>query len=314
MPEDIFSPHMPMDLARCLAVYETLRGVTPAPVPKAMRRTARLRELFDQLDAVLLDGFGVLNVGAEAVPGSDKMLAAAAAEEVAVMVVTNGASRPKRFTGDKYRQFGLVLDDRQIVSSRDALLDWLDHGAGPGLTIGVVDSFAIAPDSGRHVFIALDPANPRAWQQVDAIAFFGAVDWDLRWQAALEDAVQTGVQLFVANPDVAAPHADGFSFEPGYWTAAARGIAGDQIRWFGKPHAPVFDLAIRKLEEYTGRSNWNRKRIAMVGDSLHTDILGGNAAGLMTVLVTDHGMFRDGGAEAAISSTGITPDVIVRTV
>jgi ribonucleotide monophosphatase NagD (HAD superfamily) len=52
----------------------------------------------------------------------------------------------------------------------------------------------------------------------------------------------------------------------------------------------------------------------MVGDSLHTDILGGNAAGLKTVLVTDHGMFRDGGAEAAMKTSGITPDFIVNTV
>ena len=30
----------------------------------------------------------------------------------------------------------------------------------------------------------------------------------------------------------------------------------------------------------------------MVGDSLHTDILGGAAAGMTTVLITDHGLFR----------------------
>ena len=49
----------------------------------------------------------------------------------------------------------------------------------------------------------------------------------------------------------------------------------------------------------------------MVGDTLHTDILGGAAAGLTTILVTNHGLFRDGGADAAIARTGITPDIVV---
>lgn len=303
-----------MDQARCLAVYETLRDIMPPSVRKASACRERLRDLFDELDAVLLDGYGVLNIGADAVPGAALMLAAAAEAGVEVMVVTNGASRPSSFAGEKYRQLGLSLDTRQIVSSRDALVDWLEHGTSPGLKVGVVDSFCIPPELSAHECIALDPEKRETWTKVDTIAFMGAVNWDLSWQAALEDALKEGVPLLVANPDVAAPHPGAFSFEPGYWTARVTGIPKDQVRWFGKPHAPVFELALRKLEEWSGRSNWRRDRIAMVGDSLHTDILGGNAAGLKTVLVTDHGIFREGGAEAAIKASGITPDVMVKTV
>jgi ribonucleotide monophosphatase NagD (HAD superfamily) len=49
----------------------------------------------------------------------------------------------------------------------------------------------------------------------------------------------------------------------------------------------------------------------MVGDSLHTDILGASAAGLQSVLLTDYGLFRDGGAPAMIRRCGIIPDWIV---
>ena len=49
----------------------------------------------------------------------------------------------------------------------------------------------------------------------------------------------------------------------------------------------------------------------MVGDSLHTDILGGGAFGLQTVLITGAGLFRDGGACHYIDKTGIKPDWIV---
>ena len=55
-------------------------------------------------------------------------------------------------------------------------------------------------------------------------------------------------------------------------------------------------------------------RIAMVGDTLHTDILGGMGAGLKTVLITGYGLFSDGSAADAIAATGIAPDYIVDTV
>ncbi|MEL0233069.1 MAG: HAD hydrolase-like protein [Candidatus Puniceispirillaceae bacterium] len=49
----------------------------------------------------------------------------------------------------------------------------------------------------------------------------------------------------------------------------------------------------------------------MIGDSLHTDILGGGAAGMQTVLLTGYGLFAAGGADDMIDACGITPDWVV---
>ena len=51
----------------------------------------------------------------------------------------------------------------------------------------------------------------------------------------------------------------------------------------------------------------------MVGDTLHTDILGGRAAGLATVLVAGHGLFRGHDPLPFIERSGIRPDWIVET-
>ena len=67
------------------------------------------------------DGYGVLNVGAEMVPGADLLLAEAAAAGVAVIVVTNGGSKKSTVTAAKYRNLGLDVTNQQVVSSRDAL-------------------------------------------------------------------------------------------------------------------------------------------------------------------------------------------------
>jgi len=125
--------------------------------------------------------------------------------------------------------------------------------------------------------------------------------------------------LHVANPDVAAPQAAGrFSAEPGYWTArmiqhlARHGLTADVI-WYGKPNQMAFSMAQDFMAEIAGR-RIDPARLAMVGDSLHTDILGGAAAGLKTVLVTQHGLFRGHKADPYFDHCAIRPDWVVDTL
>ena len=60
-----------------------------------------------------------------------------------------------------------------------------------------------------------------------------------------------------------------------------------------------------------GRAAARRERVAMVGDGLYTDVLGGLAAGLGTVLVTDHGLLKSLDWRAAIARSGIVPDYVI---
>ena len=52
-----------------------------------------------------------------------------------------------------------------------------------------------------------------------------------------------------------------------------------------------------------------RHQIAMVGDSLHTDILGANHQGLKSVLLTGYGLLKGLDWQALVDSTGIHPDI-----
>ena len=66
-----------------------------------------------------------------------------------------------------------------------------------------------------------------------------------------------------------------------------------------------------RMERVYGR-HFERSKVAMVGDSLHTDILGGAAAGMQAVLLTGYGLFSNGGADDMISACGITPHWIAK--
>ena len=52
----------------------------------------------------------------------------------------------------------------------------------------------------------------------------------------------------------------------------------------------------------------------MVGDTLHTDVLGGAAYGIKTALVTDHGLFSGYDYKKFIEQTQIVPDFIIPTI
>ena len=55
-------------------------------------------------------------------------------------------------------------------------------------------------------------------------------------------------------------------------------------------------------------------RICMIGDTLHTDILGAAAAGWKTALATAHGLLKGTDPTLPIARSGIVPDHILPSI
>ena len=290
-----------------LAIYEALRPVMPRPA-KGVRTTrlARLGDVLGLVDAVVLDAFGIINVGAAPIDGIHEFLAQAADRGVAVMVLTNGAGQGAAFSWKKYRAWDLDLELDQVVSSRDSLERELESAGfeSPIATIGP----GVRP-LGIEGELVLGEA-PDLFERARTFAFLGSGLWEERHQTLLEAAIaEGGKRLLVANPDVSAPLGESFSAEPGYWAARAMKHTGVAVDWFGKPHTAAFELVLERLARRHGRQ-FDPGRVAMIGDSLHTDVLGAAAAGFRSVLVTGYGLFAGGGAGEMMERTQIAPDWI----
>ena len=295
-----------------IAMYEALRPFAPsagAAIPTP-REVTRLVDILPHVDALVLDGFGVINVGASRIDGIVEFFEAAAAQEVAVTVLTNGAGQGADASWAKYRDWGLPIARHQVVSSRDALEAALPEVVGSRHVASLGPMARQLGIAGELTFAA----DPDLFERADCFAFLGSAGWDEALQARLESALSRGdVDLLVGNPDISAPLGGAFSAEPGYWAMRAMQATGVRPYWYGKPYQDAFDLVLARLESTQGRS-FDRRRVAMVGDSLHTDIVGARAAGLQAVLLTGYGLFSDGGAHDTIRACGIVPDWIVATL
>jgi len=295
-----------LDAESVLDLQEHMR--LPAPPRKGTAApAANLLALADRYEAFILDGYGVINVGPEPIPGIGDAIRALRVAGREVMVLTNGAGHPSRVTARRYARWGLDLPERLVVSSRDALEASLAAHPRPGHW-GVM----ALPGSDLHtlpVETALLEDDEAIYRQADGFIFIRSEGWSEARHRRLAQALRESPRpVLVANPDISAPYPDRrFSAEPGYWALRIEAETGVQCELYGKPFAPAFELALSRLDAARTR----RERIAMVGDGLYTDILGGLAAGLGTVLVTDHGLLKGLDWETRAARAGIFPDHVV---
>lgn len=291
-----------------VARYEVIRADLPQTAfPQVARAIHDLSEVIASHDAFVLDAFGVLNVGETAIPGAVERVAQMRLAGRSVVVLTNGASFAKATALAKYRRLGFDFAPEEVIASRDiaaaALADWPQDHVWAAITATGAE-FEDIPFDLRPL-----DRSPDLFQRADGFLFLGSEGWSEAKQAKLIAALKDQPRpLLVANPDIVAPREVGFSLEPGHFVQEIAQETGCRVQYFGKPHANAF-AAVRKVLPSGLRS----ERIAMVGDTLHTDILGGRAAGMATVLIAGHGLFAGHDPSAFIAASGIVPDYVAAT-
>lgn len=296
----------PLSAEAAFARYEEIRPRLPwATFPAKARLLPTLSEAADLCDGFVLDAFGVLNVGDTPIPGAVERMADLRARGRRLCVLTNAASYTRAEALAKYRRLGFDFSAEEVVSSRDVAATRLGAVA-PGATWGAIaaegDSFADIP---ARVVDAMEA--PGALEGADALLFLSTARWTPAWQERLLAALDRRPRpVVVANPDLVAPREGGLSREPGLPAHELIDRLGTEVRFFGKPFGEAF-------EDAAERTGLAAHRLAMVGDTLHTDVLGGAAAGMRTVLVARHGLFAGRDVGAFVAASGIVPDMVVET-
>ncbi|MCR9109004.1 TIGR01459 family HAD-type hydrolase [Marivita sp. XM-24bin2] len=268
------------------------------------QKAGTLAEIADSFDVFLLDAFGVLNIGESAIPGAPDRVKDLKAAGKRVLVVSNAAGFPHAALLEKYTRLGYDFAPDDVITSRVTLLAGLNSRREMHWGLMATRSTGLRDLEGLNLTYLEE--DPEPYDQVDAILMVGSAAWTEERQSLLEAALAKRPRpVLVGNPDIVAPRETGFSIEPGHFAHRLADKTGIIPEFFGKPFSNIYDLAFKRLGDV------DRSRVLMVGDSLHTDILGARHVGISSALISHYGFFAGQDAEAAISAAGIVPDFIV---
>lgn len=287
------------------AAYEAVRHRLPGVrVPVPCRRLRNLDAIADAHDIFLLDAFGVLNIGETAIEGVPERVAGLQARGKRVLVVSNAAGQPHATLMEKYARLGYDFAPEDVITSRKAVLYAIR--CEPSRRWGLMANEAFGREDIDDLDIHFLGDDPADYDAAEAFLMLGSAVWTDKRQALLEAAIARNPRpVYVGNPDIVAPRETGFSTEPGCYAHRLADQTGISPQFFGKPFQNIFDLVFAHLDAP------DLSRVVMVGDSLHTDILGGQTAGVKTALIEGFGFFGGTDVDEPIATSGIQPDFIL---
>lgn len=230
--------------------------------------------LADQFDGLLVDLDGVVWLGREPVPGSAETLAALLDAGKEIVFVTNNPARPPARYAERLREMGVEVDPERIVTAGMVAARLAGDAAGRGGSAFVIGESAL-----KEMVVAAGASllEGEAGREADVVVVSGyrGFDYDQLLTATL--ALGQGAALVATSHDPTMPMPGGDWPGTGSILAAVETASGRTAEIGGKPERHLFEMALEAIGA--------AERVAMVGDRIASDIDGGRAAGLETVLV-----------------------------
>lgn len=255
--------------------------------------------IIDDFDGFLIDLDGVVWVGRDPVPGSPEALATMLAAGKEVVFVTNNPSKPPDAYAERLQGMGVEVGPERIVTAgmTAAKLALEAVGSGGGaLVLGREALRELIAGAGLRL-VGLDEPT-----EAGVVIVSGFPELLFDHLLASKRALDAGAALIGTSHDPTMPMPGGEWPGTGAVLAAVEVASGKVAEIAGKPEHHLFDLALSKIPD--------AKRVAMIGDRLSSDIAGGHAAGLDTILVLS-GTSGSGGGSEDPATAAVKPDLTV---
>ncbi len=265
--------------------------------------------------AVFLDSYGVLKNHKGLIDGVQKTIDFLRDEGIRLRVLTNDASRSQYQQAKVFEELGLMnVKEEEIITSGMLARQFLENKITEGKIayLGTENSAEYILQSGLEKIPVRD-INLEDADDITAFVFLDdeGFDWNHDINTTVNFLRRKNVPVIVANTDKYYPVSkNDVAVATGGIAELVQNMLDKEFIEFGKPDSQMFMHAYEHLLE---EGPIEKYEILMVGDTLHTDIIGGNKFGLKTMLVFS-GNTRKENAELQISSTGIIPDYICSSI
>ncbi len=249
------------------------------------------------ISGILFDMDGVLYNSEKPIPGAAETLQWVCRQQIPHLFVTNTTSRGRSALVQKLARFGIEATADQILTPCVATTYWL-QSQKPG-KLALFLRPAARDDFGAFPCVPEDAEDGAAYVIIGDLG----EAWDFR---GLNRAFRllhhnSDTQLIALGMTRYWQSPNGLSLDVAPFVAALEHATGRRAIVLGKPAAAFFHTAAAQL-------GLPAASVMMIGDDIHADVAGAQAAGLHGALVKT-GKFRD-----ADLRTGVTPDVILDSV
>ncbi len=268
-------------------------------------------EVAKRYKVLFFDAYGVLKNSRGILEGIDRTFDFLIESDIDFYIVTNDASRSPQRLAAAYIEQGLAMVDAdRIISSGMLATEYLRLKVKTGSVayLGTEASAHYLQEVGLDTLSIADVDLDQC-EDINALVFLDdeGFDWNRDINKIVNLLRQRNIPAIVANTDRSYPvSGKEVAVAIGGVADMVEAITGRQFIKFGKPDAQMFIFAY----DYSQRAQKvGKEQILMVGDTLTTDILGGNKFGIDTALVLSGNTLRGSAAEQ-IHATGIIPDYI----
>ena len=268
-------------------------------------------EVAKRYKVLFFDAYGVLKNSRGILEGIDRTFDFLLEADIDFYIVTNDASRSPQRLAAAYIEQGLaVVDADRVISSGMLATEYLRLKVKTGSVayLGTEASAHYLQEVGLDTLSIADVDLDQC-EDINALVFLDdeGFDWNRDINKIVNLLRQRNIPAIVANTDRSYPvSSKEVAVAVGGVADMVEAITGRRFIKFGKPDAQMFIFAYDHSQR---AQEVGKEQILMVGDTLTTDILGGNKFGIDTALVLSGNTLRESAAEQ-IHATGIIPDYI----
>lgn len=278
-------------------------------------KTKDFRSIVTNYKAVFFDAFGVLKNHKGIIPGVENTFDFLDEQGIDYYILTNDASRSPEALAQVYQDNGMTgITTDKVISSGMLAHDWLKLKIKSGRVayLGTEQSAHYIEMAGLET-LPINKLNLEDVEDIKCLVFLDdeGFDWNDDINKVINLLRKKNMTVIVANTDVNYPvNRTDIAIAIGGISDMVEQILGRHFIRFGKPDAQMFMFAYEKA---CARQPISRDDVLMVGDTLFTDIIGGNKFGMDTVLVLSGNTLPEN-AKMKIRSTGIIPTYVCGSV
>jgi len=248
----------------------------------------------DRYDAFLVDFDGVVWRGREPVPGAPEALSEMLAAGKRLAFVTNNPGRLPEDYARRLAALGVEVAPARVVTAGAAAARLAARAAdgGGAFVVGAPALKELVARAGAPVL------EGEAGREAAVVVVSAHAGFDYAELRTAKLALDGGAAFIATSRDPTMPMPGGDWPGTGAVLAAVETAAGRRAEIAGKPERHLFEAALEAIGAAPAEGGEEPPRVAMVGDRLTSDVAGGRAAGLDTVLVLTGATGREAAAAA----------------